>query len=85
MPSIAQKEVQNTTKDMNREEEEKSKSIISWHLPRRRTDGIPRIRLTHRPLPQRKHNLLLHLVDVLLQIRVLLAMLLDAAPVDEEP
>ena len=46
---------------------------------------IPCINFTHRPLPPCEHDILLHLVDILLQIRILLLVLLDATLVDEHP
>jgi hypothetical protein len=48
-------------------------------------DSIPGIGFTHRPLPEGKHDLLFHLVDVLLQVCVVLFVLRLATFVDKHP
>lgn len=50
-----------------------------------RVGRVPGICLTHGPLAQGKHDLLFHLVNVLLQVRVVLLMLLPTTPVEVHP
>lgn len=47
--------------------------------------GVPGISLAHRSLAKRKHYLFLHLVNVLLQVRVVLLVLFLTSFVDEHP
>lgn len=43
--------------------------------PRRRTERVPSMSLTHGPLPQMKHDILLHLFYILLQVLIVLGIL----------
>lgn len=54
-------------------------------LPWRRADGVPRIRLAHRPLAYMPHDVPLHLVDVLLQVGIVELVLLLAPAVEPDP
>lgn len=60
-----------------------SPSSSSWL--RGWADSVPGIGFTHCPLPKGKHDLLFHLVDILLQVCVVLFVLLLATFVNERP
>jgi hypothetical protein len=62
-------------------------SLISWQISWfwRRANRVPSISLTHRSLAKSKHDLLLHLVDILFKVCIVFLVLFLSALVDKHP